>query len=80
MTKENAVKLYKHFCELVENPTGADSVERENVRKKAIKSKENLEEHFRTGKKYQGDEEIQALLNPKKEKEDGKRKRRNESA
>ncbi len=57
------------------NPKGNDSQERTLVRNQAIKNKLNLEEHFKTSKKYQGDEEILAFLNPpelKEVKKDGK--------
>jgi len=76
--KSNVIKLYKHFCEMIENPRGNDSQERTLVRNQAIKNKLNLEEHFRSSKKYQGDEEILSLLNPKPKevKKDGKKSKR----
>lgn len=70
--KENAIKAYHHHVSMVENPTGVDGLERENVRKNAIKAKEDMEEHFKTAPKYRNDPEIQELIgNKPKEKEDG---------
>lgn len=67
MTKENAIKLYKHYCEMAVNPTGEDSVKRELVRKNALKAKADMEKHFANSKKYKkDDEEIKALLGEKK--------------
>lgn len=62
--KHNTIRLYKHFLELSKNPIGADSQERDAVRKNAEKSLKNLREHFQKGKKYRDDEEVKALLNP----------------
>lgn len=86
--KANAIVLYKHFCEMSENPIGADSSERDGVRSQAIKSKLDMEERFRTAKKYRDDPEIKELLGEgekKEEKEekpiqDGKPKGRNKSS
>ena len=64
---------------MAENPKGVDTLERANVKKSAIIAKANMEEHFRTAKKYRDDPEIQSLINPKP-KEDGKPKRRDKSA
>lgn len=81
--KSNAIRLYKNCCEMVENPKGADSTERSNVRKKAIIGKAMWEERFKTSKKYSNDEEIRALLGvpkeqPKEEqpKDNGKKSKR----
>lgn len=72
--KANAIRLYKHFCEMVENPKGKDSQERELIKSLAIKNKANMEERFKTGKKYRDDPEIQTLLGNKPEvKKDGKK-------
>jgi hypothetical protein len=65
--KANAIRLYKHFCEMIENPKGTDLQEKTLVRSLAKKSKANMENHFRTSKKYANDPEIQALLQPKEE-------------
>ena len=66
--KANAIRLYKHHCEMVENPKGNDSQERALVRGLAKRAKADMENHFRTGRKYQGDPEILELLNGKPEK------------
>jgi len=63
--KHNAINLYKHFCEMVENPKGADSQERTLVRNLAIKNKAMMENRFRTASKYRDDEDIKALLGDK---------------
>lgn len=62
---------------MVENPKGVDSQERALVKSLAIKSKANMEEHFKKGRKYRDDPEIKALLEIKPEvKEDGKKSKR----
>jgi len=71
--KKNTIVLYKHFCELVKNPTGADEIERQNILNNATRAKANLEDHFKHGRKYANDPEIQALLAPVQEKKDGKK-------
>lgn len=73
--KANAIRLYKNACEMAENPKGIDSLERTNVKNKAIKNKAMWEERFKTSKKYREDPQIQALIGtakPKKEKKDDK--------
>lgn len=82
--KQNTIRLYKHYLEMIENPKGADSAERALCKANSIKAKEDLEKHFREGRKYKDDEEIQALISvPKKEvqnkseeKESGKKSKR----
>ena len=86
--KANVINLYKHFCDLIDNPTGADELERNFVKENAIKSKKNLEDHFRSANKYRGDPDIQKILGfkplekkPKEEikkeiKTDGKKSKR----
>ena len=66
--KSNAVRLYKHFCEMAENPKGMDSQERAIVRNLALKNKANMENHFRNSKKYRDDAEVQDLIKPKEVK------------
>jgi len=58
---------------MIENPKGNDSQERASCKSLAIKNKADMEEHFKKGKKYRDDPEIQALLNPKEVKESGKK-------
>lgn len=60
--KANVIRLYKHYCNSVENPKGVDSLERTAARKNAERAKADLENHFKTSKKYANDPEIQALL------------------
>lgn len=55
---------------MVENPKGNDSQERALVRGLAKRAKADMENHFRTGRKYQGDPEILELLNDKPEKKE----------
>lgn len=74
--KSNAIKLYKHFCELEKNPVGTNTDERAVVRFKAIQNKKKLEEHFKNSKKYSNDPEVQALMSNKPEVEDGKKSKR----
>jgi len=76
--KSNAIKLYAHFCEMAINPIGVDTLERANVQRNALKSKAEIEERFKTSRKYKDDPEIQALLNSTKPKEekDGKKSTR----
>jgi hypothetical protein len=66
MTKENAIRNYKHILEMIERPTGVNSAERNSVRNLAKISKAKMEEHFRTAKKYKNDADIKALLGEKK--------------
>jgi hypothetical protein len=70
--KVNAIRLYKHYCEMAENPKGKDSEERKNVQILAINSKRNMEKHFKTARKYKDDPDIQKLLGAK----DGKKPKR----
>lgn len=70
--KENTIRLYEHFCKLVENPTGVDLAEKKNVLEQAQKAKANLEQRFKTSKKYKDDPEIKALLGVKEVKEEVK--------
>lgn len=60
--KANAIRLYKHFCELVEDPKGADALEKQLCKETAVKAKADMEKHFKTAPKYKNDPEIQALL------------------
>ena len=50
--KSNAIRLYKHACEMAINPIGVDTLERTNVQNHAIKSKAMWEDRFKTAKKY----------------------------
>ena len=68
--KQNTIRLYKHYSEMAENPIGNDAQERESVKRKALNSKKNLEEHFKKGKKYKNDPEIKKLLGIKEEPKD----------
>lgn len=70
--KHNTINLYKHFCNLIENPKGNDILERESIKQNAIKGKEDIERRFRTAKKYKDDPEIQALLGNKPKVEETK--------
>lgn len=80
--KSNAIRLYKHFCEMVENPKGADSQERILVRSLAMKAKKNMEQRFKKARKYQNDSDILKILGEKPKekikeaKEDGKKSKR----
>lgn len=75
--KANTIRLYKHYCEMAENPVGVDTLQRALVKKNALKAKADLEEHFKNGKKYKNDPEIQELLGIKTEvQEDGKKSKR----
>lgn len=65
--KENTIRLYKHFCKLIDNPIGEDQQEREAVRRNAKRGKINLEQHFKKSRKYNNDTEILELLGLKKE-------------
>lgn len=65
--KSNAIALWHHFNSQIENPKGVDSQEREAVRINCRNALFDLENRFKTSKKYKDDPEIQALLNPKKE-------------
>jgi len=60
--KANAIKRYKSVCEMCENPRGANALARDIVKARAIKLKAQIEEKFRTSKKYRNDPEIQALI------------------
>lgn len=68
--KANAIRLYKNALEMINNPKGADALERDNVRKNAIKNKAMWEEHFKV--KYKNDAEIQALIKPEEKEENAK--------
>lgn len=77
--KSNAIRIYKHACEMIDNPKGADSLERDLVKKTALKTKEDMEKHFRTAPKYKNDLEIQELigdLKVKEVKDNGKKSKR----
>lgn len=74
--KSNAIKLYKHALEIIENPKGIDSAERALVRANGQKMKADLENKFKTAPKYANDPEIQELLGKKEEKKDGKKSKR----
>jgi len=79
--KHNTIRLYKHFCEMAVNPQGVDSLQRALVRKNAIKAKADMENHFKTTRKYQNDPEILALFQAPEEvkeevKEDAKKSKR----
>lgn len=69
--KENAVRIYKHALAMIENPSGADIVEKNLVKETAIKTKKDLEYHFKTAPKYRNDPEIEELLGEKEKKKDG---------
>lgn len=71
--KANAIRLYKHYCNLVENPTGKDAAERELTKKTAEESKKNMEEHFKNAPKYKDDTEIKELLGSKDKKSKSKK-------
>lgn len=61
MTKENAIRLYKHYSEMAENPRGADQLERKNVKEQALKAKADMELHIKASE-YAQDSEIIKLL------------------
>lgn len=81
--KANAIRLYKSFCELIENPKGADALEKALCKETAIKGKADMEEHFKTARKYKNDPEIKELLGEKpaqevnEDAEKPKRRKRN---
>ena len=70
--KANTIRLYKHFCEMAENPKGVDLQEKNLVKAQAIKNKTDLEHRFKTALKYRSDPEIQTLLSSTKPKEEKK--------
>lgn len=71
--KHNALRLHAHFSEMVKNPKGEDSLERSLVKSNSVKALADLENRFKTAKKYKDDPEIQALLGIKKEKKEEKK-------
>lgn len=44
--KENAKRLYEHYCNMVESPKGADSQERDLVRRNCQRAKEDMERKY----------------------------------
>lgn len=77
--KHNAIALYHHFKQQIENPQGVDALERSAVRINCKNALFDLENRFKTSKKYRDDPEVQALISgktkkPKEEKkEDGEK-------
>lgn len=68
--KANLIRLYKHYCEMAENPIGDDTIERINVRNNAEKAKADLEIKFKNSNKYKDDPEIKKLLGKPEEKKE----------
>lgn len=60
---------------MIENPKGVDGQERRMAKNSAIKAKADLEQRFKTAKKYRDDPEILALLGIKQEKPKAKEKK-----
>lgn len=66
--KSNAIRLYRHYCEMAENPKGSDSLERALVRRTALVAKADLLKKFKTLDVYKNDPEIAELLGKKESK------------
>ena len=76
MTKENCVKLLKAYKAMAENPKGADSKAKADVKFQSGKNYEMMKAHILKSKKFKGHPIILELSGHVEEKKSGKKSKR----